>query len=59
MSLREALLRYYDLKTVKMDLVRTLVGSVTEEVQQRRGEALVKDGVRLCACSGYRLGEGS
>lgn len=47
MALRDALLKYYDLKTVKIDLVRILVESVTDEKERKKGEALLKDGVSI------------
>ena len=46
MSLREALSRYYDLKTVKLDLVKVLVEGVEGGGEERRrGERLLQDGV--------------
>ena len=46
MSLREALSRYYDLKTVKLDLVKVLVEGVEGDGEERRrGERLLQDGV--------------
>ena len=54
MSLRDALMRYYDLKTVKMDLMKILVGSVVDKKEKNKGEALLKDGVKsptLCLVS--------
>ena len=46
MSLRDAFMKYYDLKTVKMDLMKMLVGSVVDKKEKEKGEALLKDGVR-------------
>ena len=45
MTLREALMSYYDLKTVKMDLVKVLVESVTDDAEKAKGERLIKEGV--------------
>ena len=45
MPLGRALQDYYDLKTVKPDLVKTLVGSVSSPQQRETGEKLLKDGV--------------
>lgn len=45
-SLREALSRYYDLKTVKPDLVKVLVEGVKGDGEERRrGEQLLSNGV--------------
>ena len=43
--IREALTRYYDLKQVKLDLIKVLVESVTDKSQQETGKTLLKEGV--------------
>ena len=48
MSLREALLRYYDLKTVKPDLVKAVVGGARDPGEREKGDRLLKDGVSVC-----------
>ena len=45
MPLGRALRDYYDLKTVKPDLIKTLVGSVSDPQQKGAGEKLLKNGV--------------
>ena len=45
MALRELLLRYYDLKTVKLDLMKLLARRVSSESEKEKGEMLLKDGV--------------
>ena len=47
MALREALMKYYDLKTVKMDLVKLLVEGLSDTAEKEKGEKLLKDGVRV------------
>lgn len=47
MPLQEALAKYYDLKLIKLDLVKLLIGSVTDASQKERGKALLKEGVKL------------
>lgn len=47
MALREALIKYYDLKTVKMDLVKLLVESLSDSAEKEKGEKLLKNGVRV------------
>lgn len=47
-ALKEALTKYYDLKTVKMDLIKVLIKSLRDPVEKERGERLLKDGVRSC-----------
>ena len=45
-SLREGLSRFYDLKTVKPDLVKVLVeGTKGDSEERRRGERLLSNGV--------------
>ncbi len=46
MVLGEALLKYYDLKTVKMDLLKMLAGSTVDQEEKKKGHELLKDGVR-------------
>ena len=43
--LREALVKYFDLKLVKMDLVKLLVEGVTSEVEKEKGRKLLGNGV--------------
>lgn len=45
MALGEALTKYYDLKLVKLDLVKLLVDTVTDKIQRQRGTSLLKEGV--------------
>ena len=45
MALEEALAKYYDLKQVRLDLVRLLAESVSDKLQKQRGTALLKEGV--------------
>ena len=45
--LREALIKYFDLKVVKMELVKMLVESVTSEKERRLGKTLLKEGVSV------------
>ncbi len=45
MPLGRSLEAYYDLKTVKPDLIKMLVGSVSDPEQRETGEKLLKDGV--------------
>lgn len=47
MHLREALIKYYDLKHIKLDLVKCLIESVTDNAQKERGNALLKEGVGI------------
>ena len=44
-SLQRALSTYYDLKTVKLDLIKLLVQTVSDAKQKQHGEDLLKDGV--------------
>lgn len=46
MALGKALTTYYDLKTVKLDLVKLLVSSAGSVEQKQEGKKLLKDGVR-------------
>lgn len=48
MTLRAALQKYYDLKTVRHDLVRVLVESVTDAAEREKGEMLLNGGVCTC-----------
>ena len=41
----DALLRYYDLKSVRGDLVKVICDSVTDITEKKKGEKLLKDGV--------------
>lgn len=41
MTLRAALQKYYDLKTIRRDLVKVLVESVTDAVEREKGEILL------------------
>ena len=45
--LREALTKYYDLKQIKLDLVKCLVESVTDNAQKQKGNTLLKEGVGI------------
>lgn len=45
MSLREALLRYYDLKTVRPDLVKAVVGEASDPGEREKGDRLLVDGL--------------
>lgn len=45
MSLREALTKYYDLKQIKLDLIKCLVENVTDNAQKQKGNTLLKEGV--------------
>jgi sulfite reductase alpha subunit-like flavoprotein len=47
MHLREALIKYYDLKHIKLDLVKCLIESVTDNAQKEKGNALLKEGVGI------------
>lgn len=47
MPLKEALMKYYDLKQIRLDLVKLLVQSVTDSTQKQRGSTLLKDGVKV------------
>ena len=51
MPLREALTKYYDLKQIKLDLVKCLVESVTDSAQKEKGNTLLKEGVGIIFCS--------
>ena len=46
-SLRDALTKYYDLKTVKLDLVQLVVSTSTNREQKEKGQKLLKDGVSV------------
>ena len=48
MSLRDALLQFYDLKTVKPDLVRAVVERASNLEEREKGDRLLKDGVSVC-----------
>lgn len=50
-ELREALIKYYDLKTIKIDLMKLLVDSVADKEEKKRGNALLKDGVKTIILS--------
>ena len=43
-----ALTKYFDLKTVKLDLVKLLAQSAIDEAHRTKGEALLKEGVSGC-----------
>lgn len=45
MALGKALSSYYDLKTIKLDLVKMVAKSVSSAQQKREGKKLLKDGV--------------
>lgn len=45
LPIRDILMKYYDLKTVRVELVRVLVESVTKEEEKERGHQLLKNGV--------------
>ncbi len=45
--LREALMRYYDLKTVKVDMLKLLVQNAATDREKEMGEKLLLDGVCL------------
>lgn len=47
MPLREALTKYYDLKQIKLDLLRCLIESATDSAQKAKGNTLLKDGVGI------------
>lgn len=47
MPLREALTKYYDLKQIKLDLIKCLVESVTDSAQKEKGNTLLKEGVGI------------
>lgn len=47
MSLRDVITKYYDLKTVKLDLMQLVVSTCAKNSQKKKGEKLLKDGVRL------------
>lgn len=55
MSLGKGLSTYYDLKTVKVGLVKLLAESAGDLEQRQFGEKLLKDGVRtdLVLCTEY------
>lgn len=53
MPLGEVLTKYYDLKQIKLDLVKLLVGNVTDEDQQWRGKKLLEEGVRIMSTVSY------
>ena len=46
MPLREALVKYYDLKQIKLDLVKLLVKTVADKAQKDKGNKLLEEGVR-------------
>ena len=54
LHLREALIKYFDLKVVKMELVKLLVEGVTSEEEKEEGKRLLCNGVSVyllvCAC---------
>ena len=50
MCLGEGLTTYFDLKTVKLDLVKVLSKSASNTGQREEGERLLKDGVCLFVC---------
>ena len=54
MSLREALLRYYDLKTVRPDLVKAVVGEASDPGEREKGDRLLVDGVSVCMWGGSK-----
>lgn len=54
MPLGKTLLAYYDLKTVKPDLVKVLSGSVSSAEQRAAGEKLLEDGVSAVRASHIR-----
>ncbi len=43
--LREALTKYYDLKTVKLDMVKLLVQNAARDSEREKGEKLTRHGV--------------
>ena len=47
MSLKEALLQYYDLKTLKPELVQLLASSCTNSKEKEKGQRLLGAGVCL------------
>ena len=47
MPLREALTKYYDLKHIKLDLVKCLIESVTDNAQKEKGNTILKEGVGI------------
>ena len=55
MPLKEVLIKYYDLKLVKLDLIKLLVESVTNKAQKQRGKALLKEGVRINTTSAIEI----
>lgn len=52
--LKSALTRYYDLKTVKLDMMKLLVQSATKDSEKERGEILLSNGVCLIVPSHVR-----
>lgn len=44
-TLRNALMKYYDLKTVRMELARVIMENVTSESEKERANQLLQDGV--------------
>jgi len=48
--LTHALQKYYDLKSVKVDLLKAIQGCLGNPVEQSKLQLLLQDGVKICFC---------
>ena len=55
LPLKEALLHYYDLKVVKLDLIKLLLLSVTDTSEKQLAQQLLKHGVSVRATTKEKL----